>query len=97
MTNVLPRFSFYAALALSSLVTLMLLSAAANFGIGQVIAAGPLAVLIVAVMLLNPVIFGILGFIKRSPRWHLLAASAMLTLLLLYTLFVFGYFGPIFT
>lgn len=95
MTNKISRILFYAAVALSSLLTFVLLASAANFGFGQVIAAGPTAMLIVAVMLLNPVIFGLLGLVKGSPRWQLIAASAMLTLLLLYTLLVLGYFGPI--
>ena len=95
LTNIVSKLSFYAALALSSLLTLVLLGAAANFGFGQVTAAGPTAILIVAVMLMNPVVFGLVGFIKDTPRWRLFAAGAMLTLLLLYLLMVSGYFGPI--
>ena len=93
MTNIVPRFAFYVALALSSLLALLLLSAAGNFGFGQVLAAGPIAVAVVAVMLLNPFVFGFLGFIKGTPRWQLIAAGAMLTLLVLYALS--GFFGPI--
>lgn len=93
MTNIVSRLSFYAALVLSSLLTLMLLSAVANFGLGQLIAGGPTAIFIAAVMLLNPVIFGLLGFIKGSPRWQLVAAGAMLTLVLVYTLFVLDFWA----
>lgn len=64
MTNILSRLFFYAALTLSVLLSIMLLSAAANFGLGQVKVAGATAILIVAVMLLNPIVFGLLGFIK---------------------------------
>lgn len=96
MADSLSKLSFYATLALSALVTLFLLSAAAHFGFGHVVAAGPTAVLVVAVMLLNPVLFGLLGFLKREPRWQAIAAVGMVTLLALYTLLTFGYFGPVF-
>ena len=95
LLNIMSRLFFYVALALSSLLTIMLLSAAANFGFGQVLAAGPSALLIVIVMLLNPVIFGLLGFIKGTSKWHIVATTAMLTLLLFYTLAAFGVFGPL--
>jgi hypothetical protein len=95
LTNILSRLSFYATLVLSSLLTIGLLSAAANFGFGQVIAAGPAAVLVVAVMLANPFIGGLLGFLKGTTKWRFIAAGAMLTLLLLYTLAAFGFFGPL--
>jgi hypothetical protein len=72
-----------------------LLSAAANFGFGLVIAAGPTALLIVATMLLNPVVFGLLGFIKGAAKWRFIAAGAMLTLLLIYMLAAFEFFGPL--
>jgi hypothetical protein len=49
--------------------------------------------LIVAVMLANPVIWGLLGFVKGTPKWRFIAAGAMLTLLVLYTLAAFGFFG----
>jgi hypothetical protein len=93
--NIVSRLFFYSALLLSALLTFVLLSAAANFGFGQVIAAGPVALLIVVVMLLNPVIFGFLGFVKGTPRWHIVAAGAMLTLLSLYTLAAYGVFGSL--
>jgi uncharacterized membrane protein len=60
------KLLFYVALALSALVTVFLLSGAANFGFGPLIAAGPTAVLVVTVMLLNPVLFGLLGVVKRE-------------------------------
>jgi hypothetical protein len=96
MPKTLSRLSFYAAFALSAFLTVILLGAAANFGFGQVIAAGPTAVLVVAVMLLNPVVFGLVGFVKGEPRWHLIAAIGMLSLLVLYALLAFGHFGPVF-
>ena len=71
-------------------------SGAANFGFGPLIAAGPTAVLVVTVMLLNPVLFGLLGVVKRESLWQVIAAVGMVTLLALYTLLTFGYFGPVF-
>jgi uncharacterized membrane protein len=95
LTNVLSRLSFYVALALSTLLTIILLGALGNFGFSQVAAAGPVVMIVVATMLLNPVIFGVLGFIKATPKWRFGAAGAMLTLLLLYSLTAFGVFGPL--
>jgi uncharacterized membrane protein len=86
VVNILSKVSFGLALALSSLVSLMLLSALLNFGFGPILAGGPVAVLIVAAMLLNPVVFGLLGLIKASSRRRLIAAGSMFTLILLVTL-----------
>lgn len=94
LPNALSRFSFYTALALSCALALVLLSAATNFGLGQVTARGP-AVFIVAVLLLNPVVFGVLGYVKRSAKWQFVAAGAMLMVLLLYLLLVLEIIGPI--
>ena len=91
----LSRVSFGVTLCLSSLLTLLLLVAFSNVGFGPLIAAGPAAMFIAAVMLLNPLVFGLLGTFKASPLWRLVAAGAMTTLLLLYGLEAYGYFGPI--
>jgi len=95
LLDIVSRVSFYIALLLSSLLTLVLLSAAANFGFGQVIAGGPSAIFICAAMLLNPLVFGFLGLVKGTPQWRLIGAGAMMILLLLYALLVYGHFGPI--
>jgi uncharacterized membrane protein len=84
---------FVIALAISSFLTLILLAAFANFGFGQVFAAGPAAVLIVAVLLLNPVVFGLLGFIKRTAKWRFAAAGATLTIILAYGVAAFTLAG----
>jgi hypothetical protein len=34
--------------------------------------------------------------VKREPLWQVIAAVGMVTLLALYTLLTFGYFGPVF-
>lgn len=93
MATFLSRLTFYVALGFSASLTIVLLGAAMNFGFGPALEAGFGYFLIVVVMLLNPVVFGLVGFLKGTPRSQLLAGAAMLILLLLYVAWVSGYFA----
>jgi hypothetical protein len=94
VVNILSRVAFGVALTLSSVLTLILLVAFATFRFGPLMDR-PLAILIIAVMVSSPFVFGLVGTRKETPGWRFVAAGAMLTLVLLYCLGAWGYLGPI--
>lgn len=80
-----------AALALSLLASFLILNAAAIWGLGQPVAAGPVFVLVFAYITLLPLVFGAVGLFRTTPLRRYIAAVAILLSLTVYMFVADGY------
>lgn len=82
--NVASWALFLVAMAVAVIWSLFLLSAAATFGFGQVIAAGPWAIAVVTYLLSMPLIFGSIGLLKSSAARRFIASAGIALTVLAY-------------
>jgi hypothetical protein len=84
VTTVASWLVFVPALALSLIASFLILNAAALWGLGRTIAAGPAFVLVFVYVTSMPVVFGALGLWKATPRRRLVVGLVMLLSLTVY-------------
>lgn len=86
LTTLASWVLFIIALTLAVGLSFVLLAAESVWGMGQVVAAGPMLVVVVVYLVTMPLIFGAVGLFKSSPNKRFVAAAVMLVSLLVYTL-----------
>src|SRR3954471_22166887 len=79
---------FLAALAMAAAWSFVLVSAEMSFGMSQVVAAGPLPVVVVIYLIVMPVIYGAIGLFRSSAKRRFIAAGAIALTALVYLLFI---------